>query len=75
MQGKKNNTILGIIYFQCSDIVFYQLYHMCGHEGLRGRIRGWGWGQQLVGNGAFESQHRTGVEGSSHPSSEDHHCK
>jgi hypothetical protein len=46
-----------------------KLCHVCGGEGWNKGI------QRLVGNGAVESQHGTGVEGSSYPWAKDHKPK
>jgi hypothetical protein len=49
---------------QCAVVIFCQLelFHLCGYVGFKGVGLGKGWGQQLVGNGAVDSQHGTRVE-------------
>jgi hypothetical protein len=61
-------------YLYWTKKIFYVL--MLSSSGLKlcrvCRVEGWNLGiQSLVGNGAVESQHGTGVEGSSHPWAKD----
>jgi hypothetical protein len=50
------------------------MYYMGGRTGLRG-ITVRGRGQKLVGNWVVDTQHGTGVEGSSHPFTKGYYSK
>jgi hypothetical protein len=63
--------------FQRVDVVFCQLNMSdVWVQRIEGDIWGQGWGpKELVGKGTVDSQHRTGVEGSSHPCTQGYHAK